>query len=164
MTMQGRSLRELGGSANGEGALIMSGGNIENILLELMALDLQEAVGQWLTDDQSRVEVLCLAMPTRIESGRFIADPWILDTTDAIVTVTGYVDLGTEQVQIELEPHPKDFSLFNYLTSIEVTGDLSERTATTSPLEAVRSEEHTSELQSLMRISYAVFCLKKKKN
>src|SRR3546814_9315607 len=27
---------------------------------------------------------------------------------------------------------------------------------------AVRSEEHTSELQSLMRISYAVFCLKKK--
>src|SRR3546814_8383386 len=30
-------------------------------------------------------------------------------------------------------------------------------------LRALRSEEHTSELQSLMRISYAVFCLKKKK-
>src|SRR3546814_8177121 len=30
-------------------------------------------------------------------------------------------------------------------------------------LAASRSEEHTSELQSLMRISYAVFCLKKKK-
>src|SRR3546814_8342681 len=29
--------------------------------------------------------------------------------------------------------------------------------------EIIRSEEHTSELQSLMRISYAVFCLKKKK-
>src|SRR3546814_4393056 len=29
---------------------------------------------------------------------------------------------------------------------------------------AIRSEEHTSELQSLMRISYAVFCLKKKKD
>src|SRR3546814_10920764 len=35
---------------------------------------------------------------------------------------------------------------------------------TTSPqVAAARSEEHTSELQSLMRISYAVFCLKKKK-
>src|SRR3546814_3975957 len=38
--------------------------------------------------------------------------------------------------------------------------------ATTSPRSALkptaRSEEHTSELQSLMRISYAVFCLKKK--
>src|SRR3546814_3194771 len=30
-------------------------------------------------------------------------------------------------------------------------------------VEGMRSEEHTSELQSLMRISYAVFCLKKKK-
>src|SRR3546814_9136997 len=30
--------------------------------------------------------------------------------------------------------------------------------------DAMRSEEHTSELQSLMRISYAVFCLKKKNN
>src|SRR3546814_7443646 len=33
-----------------------------------------------------------------------------------------------------------------------------------SPIALMRSEEHTSELQSLMRISYAVFCLKKKKN
>src|SRR3546814_5209289 len=32
-----------------------------------------------------------------------------------------------------------------------------------APGEQLRSEEHTSELQSLMRISYAVFCLKKKK-
>src|SRR3546814_5468832 len=32
------------------------------------------------------------------------------------------------------------------------------------PSSGTRSEEHTSELQSLMRISYAVFCLKKKNN
>src|SRR3546814_9742495 len=32
------------------------------------------------------------------------------------------------------------------------------------PFPDIRSEEHTSELQSLMRISYAVFCLKKKKD
>src|SRR3546814_7923349 len=36
--------------------------------------------------------------------------------------------------------------------------------ATAKTLAKERSEEHTSELQSLMRISYAVFCLKKKKN
>src|SRR3546814_5656299 len=46
------------------------------------------------------------------------------------------------------------------------TGDVS--VTEPSPLggegcESLRSEEHTSELQSLMRISYAVFCLKKKK-
>src|SRR3546814_6729652 len=37
-------------------------------------------------------------------------------------------------------------------------------TASASDRSRSRSEEHTSELQSLMRISYAVFCLKKKKN
>src|SRR3546814_4150947 len=36
--------------------------------------------------------------------------------------------------------------------------------ATQAQMASARSEEHTSELQSLMRISYAVFCLKKKKN
>src|SRR3546814_10166473 len=36
--------------------------------------------------------------------------------------------------------------------------------ATAHPGMVARSEEHTSELQSLMRISYAVFCLKKKHN
>src|SRR3546814_7400509 len=44
--------------------------------------------------------------------------------------------------------------------------DLLERFAQLLPstqIDGNRSEEHTSELQSLMRISYAVFCLKKKK-
>src|SRR3546814_7931569 len=40
----------------------------------------------------------------------------------------------------------------------------SQRSSEASPAERRRSEEHTSELQSLMRISYAVFCLKKKNN
>src|SRR3546814_8801951 len=38
----------------------------------------------------------------------------------------------------------------------------SPRTATATACSTARSEEHTSELQSLMRISYAVVCLKKK--
>src|SRR3546814_9052215 len=40
----------------------------------------------------------------------------------------------------------------------------SDRQDRPKPEEEMRSEEHTSELQSLMRISYAVFCLKKKKS
>src|SRR3546814_1981432 len=52
-------------------------------------------------------------------------------------------------------------------TAVEarVFGDLADRSLqrTTDDVDAARSEEHTSELQSLMRISYAVFCLKKTK-
>src|SRR3546814_8333526 len=41
--------------------------------------------------------------------------------------------------------------------------EAAERSGALKPGQTVRSEEHTSELQSLMRISYAVFCLKKQK-
>src|SRR3546814_8425023 len=54
---------------------------------------------------------------------------------------------------------------FDTLQSATVTDrEQIERQAYTNAIEALRSEEHTSELQSLMRITYAVFCLKKKKN
>src|SRR3546814_5674804 len=43
-------------------------------------------------------------------------------------------------------------------------GDPVDADAAAEVVEIDRSEEHTSELQSLMRISYAVFCLKKKKH
>src|SRR3546814_4230481 len=45
------------------------------------------------------------------------------------------------------------------LGGVDQHGDAVDR----APVRYIRSEEHTSELQSLMRISYAVFCLKKKK-
>src|SRR3546814_2071213 len=49
-------------------------------------------------------------------------------------------------------------------SSSAVPGAMTTTRATSEvPLQRLRSEEHTSELQSLMRISYAVFCLKKKK-
>src|SRR3546814_9016771 len=50
-------------------------------------------------------------------------------------------------------------SPFTYATRYDAAGRV---TGTIAP-DPARSEEHTSELQSLMRISYAVFCLKKKK-
>src|SRR3546814_4647098 len=51
---------------------------------------------------------------------------------------------------------------YNYLAS-DGAGGYSSTLGQEGVATAFRSEEHTSELQSLMRISYAVFCLKKKK-
>src|SRR3546814_6334235 len=54
---------------------------------------------------------------------------------------------------VEFSPSPR----------AQVTSGTGTASITPSVKFVVRSEEHTSELQSLMRISYAVFCLKKKK-
>src|SRR3546814_10353004 len=50
----------------------------------------------------------------------------------------------------------------SYPVYLACVRELSKACASTGIIWATRSEEHTSELQSLMRISYAVFCLKKK--
>src|SRR3546814_6603876 len=54
-----------------------------------------------------------------------------------------------------------DFSAYRRVDD-GVFGTTSKNTAKNRMNQRLRSEEHTSELQSLMRISYAVFCLKKK--
>src|SRR3546814_6995564 len=64
---------------------------------------------------------------------------------------------------VELDLRSDDPQLLAMLRPVKSGGfDSPDRTGLLWALE-VRSEEHTSELQSLMRISYAVFCLKKKR-
>src|SRR3546814_6854023 len=70
---------------------------------------------------------------------------------------------GADRVEFEISTNPG--APFAPLIKIASGGELSRFIlALKVALAQERSEEHTSELQSLMRISYAVFCLKKKKN
>src|SRR3546814_4401590 len=73
-----------------------------------------------------------------------IAQPLGLSTEEAALGIIAIAEAhmidALRLVSVERGLDPRDFTL------------------------VARSEEHTSELQSLMRISYAVFCLKKKKN
>src|SRR3546814_5000359 len=54
------------------------------------------------------------------------------------------------------------FLFFTYCVTKQFCGFVMSHAFSQCNQAAIRSEEHTSELQSLMRISYAVFCLKKK--
>lgn len=133
---RGDSMHTLAAGAAGGGILLMEGGQIGNLLLEAIALDLQEALAQWASDDQSRASINCLAMPLKIRDGKLFADPWFFDTSDALVEIRGTVDLGRETIDLTLKPYPKDFSLFNSLTTISIKGDLAQRTASVNALEA----------------------------
>src|SRR3546814_3875473 len=62
-----------------------------------------------------------------------------------------------ERVDFRLAVHLRHAGARDHAILLEISGHI------LRPDETARSEEHTSELQSLMRISYAVFCLKKKK-
>src|SRR3546814_4386093 len=71
---------------------------------------------------------------------------------------------GTVQGFLVLIPEIDALLLDNVAVSTNVRGsEIGRVLLEFAERSAIRSEEHTSELQSLMRISYAVFCLKKKK-
>src|SRR3546814_773086 len=86
----------------------------------------------------------------RVEAQDF-SHPWLLAPTNALPGKTVHVAfLMRAQKSLELYPRRSAPPHIAPLLSQPI-------------VELCRSEEHTSELQSLMRISYAVFCLKKKK-
>jgi len=147
---RGNSLHQLALNAEGNGFLTMEGGQVSNLLLELMALDLQEAIEQWLSDDKKRVAIGCLIAPMKISQGKIIADPWVFDTDDALVVIRGDIDLGRETIGLKLLPQPKDYSFFNALTSITIEGDLGAQKADVNKLEALAKLAYKTLLAPLM--------------
>src|SRR3546814_7855548 len=82
----------------------------------------------------------------------------VIPATDAFCRF-GKVRIGVGDFVMEmgqaLPPHAVSAAFGKYISALPIVVPID--------LHENRSEEHTSELQSLMRISYAVFCLKKKK-
>src|SRR3546814_4234450 len=94
--------------------------------------------------------------------------------SQAIVAIDGSKFKAVNSCDRNVTPNKIDRRQEQIEQSIQRYLDALETADRTQPIEAEakthrlqekikRSEEHTSELQSLMRISYAVFCLKKKK-
>src|SRR3546814_10164730 len=86
------------------------------------------------------------------------------DSTKIATLTRGYAKIRSTDPKLQ---HPTDPTLLRQITPVEharikgVPEKMIEGLGITIAHQ-MRSEEHTSELQSLMRISYAVFCLKKK--
>src|SRR3546814_2660346 len=88
-----------------------------------------------------------------------------IDASDA-VAVSAKTGLNVEEVLEAIvtripPPKPRDT---DKLQALIIDSWFDNYLGVVSLVRVMRSEEHTSELQSLMRISYAVFCLKKKKH
>src|SRR3546814_10780121 len=70
---------------------------------------------------------------------------------------------GAFDTEMDKEKAGRPSLALQYFGLATATDGMAEQIAIAVHDVGIRSEEHTSELQSLMRISYAVFCLKKKK-
>src|SRR3546814_9744132 len=114
------------------------------------------------------------ALVTEFRRVLFRSSPWI-DSSIRIRPAASLKPSDRSIFEAKLQPRTETFIIFvgRIAVAVLVPSHGGDREVTVQqifrldiaapyPLGLIRSEEHTSELQSLMRISYAVFCLKKK--
>ncbi len=126
LAVRGNSIAELAGSADGQAAFIMRGGQLNALIVEAIGLDVGEAVALLLTGDEKAqsemVPIRCFVGEFKVQDGVMRADALVLDTTDSTITGKGQIDLGAETLSLEFVAHPKDASVLTASTPVRIAG------------------------------------------
>lgn len=125
----GPSLRAFLGGANGRLRLGIGEGTLPVRQFDLIASDLVQAIMPWATRHGDRTELNCLATRFVVRDGVATAERLLIDTTRITVTGGGEINLGTEQLDLKLDPRPKDPSLISLATRMRVSGSLTNYSA-----------------------------------
>lgn len=120
---QGKSLKEMLATANGNIGIGMEGGELSNLLVELMGLDLAQSLGFVLTGDKT-VPVRCAVGDFAVENGTMQSRAVVLDTVDTKVLGEGTINLENERMNLRLLAQPKDATFASLRTPLRVEGTL----------------------------------------
>lgn len=109
--VEGRSVAQLLASADGGLLLLMTGGRLDAVLVELAGLDALQAFFSWLRGREP-IPIECAYADLQARDGVAELDTLVIDTRDTTFTAGGEVDLNTERLNISVFAHPKDPSVF----------------------------------------------------
>ena len=119
----GDSVSQMMGTANGEAALIMDGGNISEMVLRLSNLDFANSLLLLLGGDKN-VPIRCAVANFKAVDGTFTVQDLVLDTTKVNIAGDGTVNFADESLHLRLVSQSKGFSLVSLRGPILVTGTL----------------------------------------
>lgn len=118
---EGDSIAELLGHSNGELQALVSKGTISHLLLETAGLNLANIIIVKLFGDE-QVTMNCLVSDFSVKNGVMTARTFVLDTEDAVVTITGKINLATEKFELDIKPENKSLRIFTLRTPLYVKG------------------------------------------
>ena len=125
LTGNGTSIGELFGSANGRLAMLINGGLISNLLVELGGLDVAESLRILATKD-TQVKLRCAVADLSIKDGVATPQVLIIDTTNTVVDGKGTINFKSEELDLLTSPAPKDPSPFVLRSPILIRGTLAD--------------------------------------
>ena len=117
----GESFRELMATASGNTFLVMSGGEISELLVELAGLDVAHTLGVVVRGDKP-IPIRCGLLELQGENGQMGVQTLVFDTANSVVSGEGKIDLRDEKVNFVVIPEPKNFSPLSLRSFIRVTG------------------------------------------
>jgi len=128
----GKSLHDMLASANGNLGFGMEGGQLSQLMVEMIGLDIAESVGFLIAGDKP-VAVRCVIADFAVTDGLMTPRAFVIDTDDTIVTGTGSVNLKNEAIELELKPQPKDFSPLTLRMPLDVGGTIADPNFSVKP-------------------------------
>lgn len=117
----GTSTAELLRSLDGDLSMFVKNGEISHLIVEAIGLDIAQAVGLLIKGDNN-LKMQCAVLDFNAKNGVLKPSVALVDTPVTTVVVDGNVNMGEEQLDLQLAAEPKNFSPFTVRSPIKVTG------------------------------------------
>jgi uncharacterized protein involved in outer membrane biogenesis len=118
---KGNTLAAMLGTSQGEINAVVTEGTVSQFVLELAGLNVANAVYVKIFGDKQTM-LNCVAATTTVRNGRANIDRFVLDSEDAVVNATGYVDLATEKLDVDVRPKTKGARILSLRTPLYARG------------------------------------------
>ncbi|MGH8669412.1 MAG: AsmA family protein [Burkholderiales bacterium] len=125
LTGRGNSVGRMLGSANGKIGVFMDGGEISRFMMELAALDLWDAARVKLKGDKN-IRIRCAIADFTVKAGLMQTNAFVFDTSVVVIEGGGVVNLKNEEMNLRLDPKPKDSSVASLNSPLFVQGTFSD--------------------------------------
>jgi uncharacterized protein involved in outer membrane biogenesis len=121
---KGDSLHQVMTDADGGFIAVVPAGQITSALAEFTGIDVAKGLGLLLTSANEKTPVRCGIAQFKISDGRMNAENITFDTQDVLIKGAGNVDLGPEELHLEIKGEPKKFRFARLRTPIQIRGHL----------------------------------------
>jgi uncharacterized protein involved in outer membrane biogenesis len=125
----GDSLHAIAASLSGQSSLVIGKGRIRSRYADLIGADVFREAFAWAKGKQDAA-LNCMVSRFDIQKGLATSRGILMDTSEVTILGDGTINLGSERLDLVLKPHPKEISLLNLATPIDITGTLKQPSIT----------------------------------
>src|SRR6185312_8847462 len=117
----GDSTHRVLATSDGSVGLIAQGGQISDLMVQLMGLNIAKTIGLLLSGDKP-VPIRCMAADFAVEKGVMKTKAFVIDTEPSIIRGDGTIDLGSEVMKLRLLAKPKSGAVGSLRVPLQVGG------------------------------------------